>query len=86
MNANISVSEPAPPQDNDSALKFSMEGYKGVPPSNLTPYYWSPGWNSPQAINKYLDEPGGDPLDGNPGVLLFENIAGKKPDNSENEK
>jgi NADH-quinone oxidoreductase subunit G len=86
MDANISVSEPAPPEDSDSALKFSMEGYKGVTPSNLTPYYWSPGWNSPQAINKYLNEPGGDPMDGNPGALLFENKTGRKPDNSENEK
>ena len=75
MNADTSVSEPAPPQDNDSPMNFSMEGYKGIPSSNLTPYYWSPGWNSPQAINKYLDEPAGDPADGNPGALLFENIS-----------
>lgn len=78
MNANVSVNEPAPPPDNDSVMKFSMEGFKGITPANLTPYYWSPGWNSPQAINKYLDEPAGDSMDGNPGVLLFENIAPDK--------
>lgn len=72
MTSNVSIHEPKPPEDNDSPLNFSMEGYKGVPSSNLTPYYWSPGWNSPQAINKYLDEPGGVQPDGNPGVLLFE--------------
>ena len=71
MNSNNSVSESSPPEDKDSPLKFSMEGYKGIPGANLTPYYWSPGWNSPQAINKYLDEPAGDPEGGNPGALLF---------------
>lgn len=72
MNAAISVHEPKPPEDNDSPLKFSMEGYQGVPPAELVPYYWSPGWNSPQAMNKYMNEPGGYQPDGNPGVLLFD--------------
>lgn len=71
MNAGISVIEPKPPQDDDSPLAFSMEGYKGVTPSYLTPYYWSPGWNSVQAMNKYTDEPAGSLKDDNPGVLLF---------------
>jgi NADH-quinone oxidoreductase subunit G len=71
MNAHINVSEPKPPDDQDSALNFSMEGYKGVPDANLVPYYWAPGWNSSQAINNYLEEPGGSPPDGNPGVLIM---------------
>ena len=72
MNANISVSEPKPPQDNDSPLDFSMEGYKGDPPSDLIPYYWSPGWNSSQAMNKYMDEPDGHLKEGgDPGIRLF---------------
>jgi NADH-quinone oxidoreductase subunit G len=75
MNADKAVSEPKPPEDRDSPLDFSMEGFKGIPPSSLVPYYWSPGWNSPQATNKYLDEPGGEPEDGNPGVLLFNNLG-----------
>lgn len=73
MTSNISVSEPKPPEDPDSPLKFSMEGYQGIPSSYLTPYYWAPGWNSPQAMNKYMNEPGGYPPDGNPGVLLAGN-------------
>ncbi|MCE5347094.1 MAG: NADH-quinone oxidoreductase subunit NuoG [Bacteroidales bacterium] len=72
MNANDSVSEPKPPGDDDSPLSFSMEGYKGVPPSDLVSYYWSPGWNSVQATNKYMDEPYGSAKGGNPGVLLFD--------------
>lgn len=52
-----------------------MEGYKGLPPSDLIPYYWSPGWNSVQAVNKYVEEPNG-PLKngGDPGVLLFGSV------------
>ena len=76
MNSNISVSEPKPPQDNDSPLAFSMEGYKGNPPASLIPYYWSPGWNSLQSSNKYLDEPAGHVRNGgDPGVLLFEGAS-----------
>ena len=72
MNANIAVSEPKPPQDMDSPLAFSMEGYKGQPPSSLISHYWSPGWNSVQAITKYLNEPNGSIKNGDPGVRLIE--------------
>ena len=74
MNANINVSEPKPPADNDSPMAFSMEGFRGLTPSNLTPYYWSAGWNSVQAVSKYLDEPSGKPQNGNEGILVI-----KKP-------
>ena len=72
MHANVSVNEPQPPEDADSALSFTMEGYAGVPPPALTPFYWSPGWNSVQAINKYQIEVGGALHGGNPGKRLFE--------------
>ena len=48
MTANIDVSEPKPPDDPDSALAFSMEGFQGQPPPALIPRFWSPGWNSIQ--------------------------------------
>ena len=72
MHAGVDVSEPMPPADPDSALSFTMEGYEGVPPPGLTPFYWSPGWNSVQAINKYQIEVGGPLHGGNPGKRLFE--------------
>jgi len=72
MYANVNVNEPQPPVDADSALSFTMEGYAGVPPPALTPFYWSPGWNSVQAINKYQIEVGGPLHGGNPGKRLFE--------------
>jgi NADH-quinone oxidoreductase subunit G len=72
INADLHVSEPKPPADPDSALSYTMEGYVGIPPPALTPFYWSPGWNSAQAINKYQIEVGGELHGGNPGKRLFE--------------
>jgi len=80
MYADKNVSEPRPPADPDSALSFTMEGYIGIPPPALTPFYWSPGWNSVQAINKYQIEVGGELHGGNPGKRLFEPAEKSKAD------
>ncbi len=73
MRANISVHEPRIPQDNDTAFSFSMEGYSGsVEPRQQVPFAWSPGWNSPQAWNKFQDEVGGHLRAGDPGTRLIE--------------
>jgi NADH-quinone oxidoreductase subunit G len=79
MFANISVHEPQPPQDPDSALSFSMEGYQGQPPSALIPRFWAPGWNSDQALNKFQDEIGGPLRGGDPGCRLIEPQEGQAP-------
>ncbi|SDD85022.1 NADH dehydrogenase subunit G [Dyadobacter soli] len=70
MLANVAVSEPKPPEDTDSPLSFTMEGYRGMPPAPLTPFYWSPGWNSGQSVHKYQSEAGGALRGGDPGVRL----------------
>ena len=73
MRADISVHEPRTPQDNDTAFNFSMEGYSGsVEPRQQVPFAWSPGWNSPQAWNKFQDEVGGHIRAGDPGTRLIE--------------
>ncbi len=73
MRANISVHEPRTSQDNDTAFAFSMEGYSGsVEPRQQVPFAWSPGWNSPQAWNKFQDEVGGSLRAGDPGKRLIE--------------
>lgn len=72
IRANVNVSEQAPAVDNDSQLVFSMEGGNGNPPSSLIPFYWSPGWNSVQALYKYTTEPNGSLKGGDPGVRLLE--------------
>ena len=76
MRANLSVQEPRQPQDTDTALAFSMEGHNGTQagerPAALIPYAWAPGWNSPQAWNKFQDEVGGQLQGGDSGVRLIE--------------
>ncbi|MHC8318877.1 NADH-quinone oxidoreductase subunit NuoG [Pseudomonas sp. LB3P31] len=73
MRADISVHEPRTPQDNDTAFNFSMEGYSGsAEPRQQVPFAWSPGWNSPQAWNKFQDEVGGHIRAGDPGTRLIE--------------
>lgn len=80
MNANIAVSEPKLPQDQDSSLSFSMEGQAENPPSSMVPFYWTPGWNSVQAMYNYLDEPNGSMKGGDPGIRLIE--PGERENNS----
>lgn len=73
MVADVSVHEPRASQDSDSALAFSMEGYGGpLDPGPLIPFAWAPGWNSPQAWNKFQDEVGGHLRAGDPGKRLIE--------------
>ncbi|MCP1366301.1 NADH-quinone oxidoreductase subunit G, partial [Halomonas sp. BBD48] len=73
MRANLDVSEPRAPQDPDSPFNFSMEGYNGFHrPRREVAFAWAPGWNSPQAWNKFMDEVGGHLRAGDPGVRLLE--------------
>lgn len=72
MLANIAVAEPKPPEDVDSPLAFSMEGNPDQPPSPLIPFFWSPGWNSIQAVNKFQEEIAGPLRQGDPGVRVIE--------------
>jgi NADH-quinone oxidoreductase subunit G len=72
MLANISVHEPKPPDDPDSPLSFSMEGNPDQPPSALLPFFWTPGWNSIQAVNKFQADIGGPLRQGDPGVRIIE--------------
>jgi len=71
---NIDVSEPAPPRDPDSPLSFSMEGTpeQQQPPGALIPFFWSPGWNSIQAVNTYQKEVGGPLRAGDAGIRILE--------------
>ncbi len=75
MHANINVSEPKPPDDPDSPLSFSMEGFPDQPPSALIPFFWTPGWNSIQSTNFYQKEIAGPLRGGDPGARLIESGA-----------
>jgi len=73
MRANIDVHEPRQPQDKDSMFAFSMEGNNQPSAArSQIPFAWAPGWNSPQAWNKFQAEVGGNLRNGDPGVRLIE--------------
>lgn len=72
MNAHKSVSEPKPPEDPDSPLSFTMEGFRGQVPSSNISYFWAPGWSSIQSVNKFQIEVGGKLHGGDPGKRLIE--------------
>jgi NADH-quinone oxidoreductase subunit G len=71
MLANLSVHEPKPPNDPDSALAFSMEGSLSEIPPALVSRVWAPGWNSVQALNKFQSEAGGEMRGGDAGVRFL---------------
>ncbi len=72
MRANLTVHEQGQPQDKDSAFTFSMEGYSGSEVDRQQiPFAWAPGWNSPQAWNRFQAEVGGPLRAGDPGIRLF---------------
>jgi NADH-quinone oxidoreductase subunit G len=79
MHANISVHEPQPPVDPDSPLAYSMEGFGGIPPAPLVTHFWSPGWNSIQALNKFQEEIAGPLRGGDPGKRLIEPRSARRP-------
>jgi NADH-quinone oxidoreductase subunit G len=56
-----------------------MEGYESPPPAPLISRYWSPGWNSVSALNKFQQEVGGPLKGGDPGRRLIEPQKDAKP-------
>lgn len=70
MHAHHKVSEAKPPEDPDSGMSYTMEGTRALPPSSMIPYFWTPGWNSVQSVNKYQEEVGAALRGGDPGVRL----------------
>ena len=71
MNSGVSVHEPQQPKDHESPLSFSMEGLNRDQPSSLTPFVWSPGWNSNQSLQKFQSEVDGPLKGGSSGVRLI---------------
>lgn len=72
MRAHLTIHEPPPPVDADGPLAHSMEGSACQPPASLVPLFWSPGWNSIQALNRFQEEVGGPLRGGEAGVRLLE--------------
>lgn len=73
IHSAINVHEPSQPKDIDTPFNFSMEGNNSpFSDRQQIPFAWAPGWNSPQAWNKFQDEVGGSLRFGDPGVRLIE--------------
>jgi len=71
MLADIDVSEPKPPIDG--ARRFLHHGgTPDQPPASLIPFFWTPGWNSIQATNKFQSEIAGPLEGGDPGIRMIE--------------
>jgi NADH-quinone oxidoreductase subunit G len=79
IHAAATVHEPKPPENPDSPLSYTMEGYYGPMPSALVPYFWAPSWNSVRAVNKFQEEVGGSLRGGDPGVRLIEPTSEAAP-------
>jgi NADH-quinone oxidoreductase subunit G len=77
IKANIKVSEEGVPQDPDSPYGFTMEGFGRKTPPQLVASFWSPGWNSPQAVTRFQEEVGGPLRGGDPGVRLIAPVEGQ---------
>ena len=71
LHANISVETPITRRSPDAPYSNSMEGYYGDMPGALFPYFWAPGWNSAQSVNKFQAETGGALRGGDPGVRVI---------------
>lgn len=72
LRSNINIHEPAQPKDINTMFSFSMEGYN-QPNESIShiPFAWSPGWNSPQAWNKFQTKIGKNLISGDSGTYLF---------------
>ena len=57
-----------------------MEGTSQQPPAALQPFFWTPGWNSIQSVNKFQTEIGAALEGGDAGVRLIEPASGGATD------
>ena len=75
-DAGVTVFEPGPVADPDSALAFSLEGViPAEAPAALLPRVWSAGWNSGNGLHKLQEEVNG-PLRGGPSGMRLLDGAG----------
>ncbi|AFQ23984.1 NADH-quinone oxidoreductase subunit NuoG [Candidatus Portiera aleyrodidarum] len=74
INSNIQIHEKKIHKDIYSTFTFSTKGYN----SSEIAFAWYPGWNSPQAWNKFQKEIGVKLYAGNPGIRLINYCKKKK--------
>lgn len=76
MNAHLNVHESCVLPNNETMFTFSMEGnhYSRSLHKQIA-FAWSPGWNSPQAWNKFQTQIGEHLYPEDPGVRLFKTLS-----------
>lgn len=73
MHAHINVHEPCVPPNKDTMFTFSMEGnHNNRSLHKQIPFVWHPGWNSPQAWNKFQNRIGEHVYPEDPGICLLD--------------
>mgnify|MGYP001236880785 FL=1 len=75
VTADVSVHEVQQLPDDETPLTYSMEGLNRDQPSALTPFVWSPGWNSNQSLQKFQAETDGPLKGGTSGVQLIKSSS-----------
>jgi NADH-quinone oxidoreductase subunit G len=70
---------PRPPAEPRAPYVDSDVGARRDVPSSLTARFWTPGWNSGEALNKFQIEVGGGLHGGDPGLRLIEPGGGDAP-------
>jgi NADH-quinone oxidoreductase subunit G len=70
---------PKPPPEPRAPFVDSDGGARMDVPSSLTARFWTPGWNSGEALNKFQIEVGGGLHGGDPGRRLIEPGGGDAP-------
>ncbi|QCI16989.1 NADH-quinone oxidoreductase subunit NuoG [Buchnera aphidicola (Aphis helianthi)] len=72
LQSHINIHESSQPEDVNTMFSFSMEGFNQPNKSfSYIPFAWFPGWNSPQAWNKFQVEVGKQLIAEESGVHLF---------------
>ncbi|MFV8782209.1 NADH-quinone oxidoreductase subunit NuoG [Microbulbifer sp. SA54] len=87
LYAETAVAEQPPPQDVDAPMNFSMEGIPFAGRNPLQTHNWAPGWNSNQAVHKFLTQTNGELAGGSSGLLLQrEAVEFTRPDGVNNQE
>lgn len=72
MNANINIHEPSVIPNDDTMFTLSMEGnHSNRSAHKQIAFAWSPGWNSPQAWNKFKNPINSSLYPEDPGICLL---------------
>lgn len=81
MHSHVNIHEPCVLPNENTMFTYSMEGSHGNRSNHKQiAFAWSPGWNSPQAWNKFQNQINESLYPDDPGVLLFQKMQQQTSD------